>query len=67
MNRIMQTRRSRCSKDFDTGFRLSKEICTLQVKSVEYLGHIIDAEGLHPTEDKIRAICDAPPSQNVTQ
>ena len=37
------------------------------MKSVKYLGHVIDAEGLHPTEDKVRAIRDAPAPQNVTQ
>ena len=34
--------------------------------SVTYLDHRIDLEGLHPTEDKIRAIKDAPALHNVT-
>ena len=37
------------------------------MKSVKYLGHVIDAEGLYPTEDKVRAIRDAPAPQNDTQ
>ena len=39
----------------------------LLVPSVEYLGHIIDAKGLHPSPEKIRAIKDAPEPQNVTE
>ena len=28
--------------------------------SIEYLGHIINKDGLHPTEEKVRAIKEAP-------
>ena len=35
-------------------------------KCVTYLGHKIDGEGLHPTEDKLAAICDAPRPKDVT-
>ena len=35
--------------------------------SVEYLGHRIDAKGLHTTSGKLEAICEAPTPQNVTQ
>ena len=41
--------------------------CKFMVLSVTYLGHRIDSEGLHPTEDKIRAIRDAPAPHNVTK
>ncbi len=34
---------------------------------VNYLDHAIDAEGLHPTEEKLRAIRDAPAPKNVKQ
>lgn len=34
---------------------------------VEYLGHRIDREGLHPTEEKIKAIKDAPEPKDITQ
>ena len=30
------------------------------LNSVEYLGHNISADGLRPTEEKIRAIAEAP-------
>ena len=32
---------------------------------MSYLGHRIDAEGLHPLPDKVQAIVDAPDPQNV--
>ena len=35
-------------------------------KVVTYLGHEIDGEGLHPTEDQFAAICDAPRPKDVT-
>ena len=34
---------------------------------VEYLGHIVDSEGLHVTPGKIEAIVNAPKPQNVTE
>ena len=34
--------------------------------SVSYLGHKIDAEGLHPLPDKLQAIKEAPTPRNVT-
>ena len=34
-------------------------------ESVEYLGHRIDAEGLHATEDKLEAIAKAPVPRNI--
>ncbi len=33
--------------------------------SVQYLGHVIDKNGLHPLPDKIQAIQEAPTSQSV--
>ena len=47
--------------------RLKKRKCELMRPSVEYLGHIISAEGLRPTQEKVRTINDAPAPQNVTQ
>ena len=36
-------------------------------ESMEYLGHRIDAQGLHPTGDKLAAIRDAPQHENVSE
>lgn len=44
------------------GLRLNRDKCFFLRSKVEYLGHIIDAKGLHPTEDKIKAIKNALPS-----
>ena len=35
--------------------------------SVEYLGHKISNKGIQPTEEKIRAIVEAPAPNNVSQ
>jgi len=47
------------------GLRARKEKCQFFVPSVTYLGHKIDAEGLHPLLDKVQAIQEAPPPTNV--
>ena len=49
------------------GLRLSKEKCSFSQSSVQYLGHVIDKNGLHPLADKIKAISAAPPPKNVTE
>ena len=46
---------------------LRKSKCHFLLEKVEYLGHNISEKGLQPTDDKIRAIRDAPVPQNVTQ
>ena len=38
------------------GLTLQKPKCTFAVPSVEYLGHVIDASGLHPSPNKVKAI-----------
>lgn len=35
------------------------EKCLLGVDHVDFLGFTIDVEGIHPVQDKIKAICDA--------
>jgi len=35
--------------------------------SVEYLGHRIDDQGLHPTQPKVKAVKDAPVPTDVTK
>ena len=42
------------------GLRARKEKCQFFVPSITYLGHNIDAKGLHPLPDKIQAIYKAP-------
>ena len=49
------------------GLRLRKSKCIFMAKSVQYLGHIIDGEGLRPMSDKIEAVQKAPSPQNVSE
>ena len=51
----------------NAGLRLKKNKCVFMASSVIYLGHMIDAEGLHPVQDKVKAITDAPNPRNVTE
>lgn len=49
------------------GLRLNKEKCSFFQNSVTYLGHVIDAEGLHPIPEKTEAIDKAPMPKNVPE
>ena len=49
------------------GLTLKKVKCTFVVSSAEYLGHIIDAQRLHSSNSKVRAIRDAPSPTNITE
>eukprot|EP00731_Ephydatia_muelleri_P017292 Em0010g390a len=49
------------------GLRLKLTKCSFMLPSVEYLGHIISSEGIRPTEEKTRAIVEAPMPLNVSQ
>ena len=49
------------------GARLKKSKCCFFSTKVEFLGHLIDAQGLHPTPSKTKAIMDAPSPKSVTE
>uniref|UniRef100_H2ZYP8 ribonuclease H n=1 Tax=Latimeria chalumnae TaxID=7897 RepID=H2ZYP8_LATCH len=49
------------------GLRLKKEKYKFGVSSVVYLGHKIDATGLHPIPEKVQAIVEAPNPKNVSE
>ena len=51
----------------DHGLRLQLNKCKFMQKSVTYMGCIISAEGISPTEDKVEAIKKAPRPENTTQ
>ena len=42
------------------GLRVKKEKCEFMKSCVKYLGHKIDAEGLHALDGKVEAITNAP-------
>lgn len=49
------------------GLKLQREKCEFFRQSLEYLGHYIDAAGLHKSPEKIKAIKEAPAPTNVSQ
>ncbi|XP_063049093.1 uncharacterized protein K02A2.6-like [Engraulis encrasicolus] len=51
----------------EAGLRLHRRKCAFLRNEVEYLGHIINAEGLHPVQSKVRAIEEAPQPTTVTE
>ena len=51
----------------ETGLRLQQDKCQSMKDSVVYLGHRIDKDGLLHTEEKVRAIRDAPIPRGVSE
>ena len=48
------------------GLKLNREKCEFSRDSLEYLGHVIDAHGIHKSADKIAVILDAPRPTDVS-
>ncbi|KAI7797170.1 hypothetical protein IRJ41_014565, partial [Triplophysa rosa] len=51
----------------EAGLRLKRGKFVFLADEVEYLGHRVDAQGLHPTGTKVKAIDEAPEPKNVTE
>ena len=49
------------------GIHVKKAKCSFLKPSVDFLGHRIDVEGLHPTKEKLKAIVEAPVPKNVQE
>ena len=49
------------------GLTLKKEKCFFLQHSVEFLGHRVDAAGLHPIAEKLEAVKQASPPCSVKQ
>ncbi|XP_059054704.1 uncharacterized protein K02A2.6-like [Achroia grisella] len=49
------------------GLKLKQNKCKFGKTQVEFLGFLIDAEGIHPAKSKINAIINTPPPRNVQQ
>uniref|UniRef100_A0A914W055 RNA-directed DNA polymerase n=1 Tax=Plectus sambesii TaxID=2011161 RepID=A0A914W055_9BILA len=49
------------------GFQLKKEKCCWAKPSIEYLGFIYNAKGVHSNPKKMQAISQMPPPKNVSQ
>ena len=55
----------KCLQDHGMKLRLAK--CKFFQTSVEYLGHRIDENGLHPTTEKVNTVVKAPRPKNVME
>ena len=51
----------------DAGLRLNRDKCFFLRSSIEYLGHVIDKDGIHPTQEKVQAIKNTPQPTNIAQ
>ena len=51
----------------DKGLHLKKSKCHCMQSSMEYLGHVLNANGVHTTPSKQRAIAEARAPSNVTE
>ena len=49
------------------GIRLKRSKCSFMQTSVTYLGHQIDARGIHTTAEKVETVQQAPAPKNVTE
>ena len=49
------------------GITLKKSKCNFFEKSVEYLGHRVDSQGVHTSEKKVKAILEARTPRNVSE
>ena len=49
------------------GLTVKKSKCAFMQESVDYLGHGVDAEGLHTSTEKVEAIQRAPVPHNQQQ
>ncbi|XP_049528966.1 uncharacterized protein LOC119462504 [Dermacentor silvarum] len=56
----MSTLRQVLQRLRDSGLQLNKAKCRFREKEVQFLGHKIDASGLHPLRDNLEAITAAP-------
>ncbi len=56
----LQTLDKVLTKIGEAWLKLNRGKCLFMMTKIEYLGHGIDEHGLHPTEDKVEAIQEAP-------
>jgi len=52
---------------YQWGLHLKRTKCEFLKESVQYLGYVVDAQGLHTAPDKIYAITDAPSPKTQQQ
>ena len=55
------------SKFQEHGVRFRREKCCLLQESANYLGHTIDAQGIHTSSEKVKAMVEAPSPTNLQE
>ena len=60
-NKRLKVVLQRC-KEID--LRLNREKCQFGMPQVTYLGHTINAQGISPDRERVKAICEMPPPQD---
>ena len=56
-----------CKRLQDCNFRLNKKKCEFLKEKIKVLGYVIDANGLHKAESKVKAMLEAPRPTNSKQ
>ncbi len=51
----------------ENGLRLKQKKCVFMKHTVEYLGFVVDAEGIHPASSKVEAVIQAQPPKDTKQ
>ena len=51
----------------EAGVRLKRDKCKFLMESVEFLGHVISAEGVLPNKKKVEVVLAAPTPKDVSQ
>ena len=49
------------------GLHLNRTKSAFMLPSIQYLGHVISAEGIKPSQEKVRALLQAPAPTDVQQ
>lgn len=49
------------------GLRVKQSKCEFGKKQIEYLGHVLNSQGIHPSPDKVKAIKEAPAPTSVKE
>ena len=58
---------SSMEKTIQAGLKLNREKCTFSQTEIEFLGHIVSAEGIRPNPKKVKAIEDMPDPTDITE
>ncbi|XP_041957495.1 uncharacterized protein K02A2.6-like [Alosa sapidissima] len=51
----------------ESGLRVKKSKCEFGKEQIEYLGHVLNIQGIHPSPDKVKVIKDAPAPSSVKE